>query len=201
MPRSSPRGRLSVEPGTAGEERLAVGLVRGLHGLNGAVRVEVLTDRPERFDPGSVLHVEGSRGPLTVAWRQEDGPGLLLRFEEIADRPSAERLRERYLEVPPDPSALGEGEAWWHEVVGTPVTALDGQPLGDVSNVFRAGGGEVLDVRGGPRGELLIPVVSAVVREFAPREGRIVVDADALGLEEERPRRRRGRRSSKEPIG
>ena len=43
------------------EERLVVALVRGVHGLRGAVRVEILTDRPElRYAPGSVLHREGT---------------------------------------------------------------------------------------------------------------------------------------------
>jgi 16S rRNA processing protein RimM len=198
-PGGSTGGRAAQGRRAAGD-RLAVGLVRGVHGLNGAVRVELLTDRPERFDAGSVLHAEGSAAPLTVTWRQEDGRGLLVRFEEVVDRPGAERLRDRYLEATADEAALDEGEAWWHEVVGTAVTALGGEPLGDVADIFRAGGGEVLVVRGGPHGELLVPAVSAVVREFAPREGRIVVDTDALGLEEERPRRRRGRRSSKEPM-
>ena len=40
-------------------ERLTVGLVRGLHGLRGAVRVEVLSDDPDRFEVGSVLHLDG----------------------------------------------------------------------------------------------------------------------------------------------
>ena len=41
----------------------------GLHGLRGAVRVEVLTDRPEdRFAPGRVLHLEADARPLTIAW-------------------------------------------------------------------------------------------------------------------------------------
>jgi len=48
--------------------RLVVAQVRGLHGLNGAVRVEVLTDRPEaRFAAGRVLHVEGDPRPLTIS--------------------------------------------------------------------------------------------------------------------------------------
>ena len=42
-----------------GEERLVVGLVRGIHGLKGAVRVEVLTDNPERFDAGETVYREG----------------------------------------------------------------------------------------------------------------------------------------------
>ena len=40
-----------------------VALVRGVHGLNGAVRAEVLTDRPEdRFVAGAVLYREGDAG-------------------------------------------------------------------------------------------------------------------------------------------
>ena len=50
-----------------------VALVRGVHGLRGAVRVEVLTDRPEeRFIPGAVLHREGSDAPLTIAAAEAD---------------------------------------------------------------------------------------------------------------------------------
>jgi 16S rRNA processing protein RimM len=48
--------------------RLVVGRVRGLHGLRGAVRVEVLTDQPEvRFAAGQVLHPEGDPRSLTIA--------------------------------------------------------------------------------------------------------------------------------------
>ncbi len=80
--------------------------------------------------------------------------------------------------------------------------------LGVVEDVFRVGEGEVFEVRGGPRGEILVPGVSAVIHEFEPREGRIVVDRDALGLDEEvpepRPRGRlttRNRRRSREGEG
>ncbi|HKG18581.1 MAG TPA: hypothetical protein VKB00_02490, partial [Candidatus Limnocylindrales bacterium] len=80
--------------------RLAVAQVRGLHGLQGAVRVEVLTDRPEaRFATGQVLHVEDDDRPLTIVAAQpvEDGPGWRLRFREIPNRQSAEWLRDLYL--------------------------------------------------------------------------------------------------------
>ena len=44
-----------------------VALVRGVHGLNGALRVEVLTDRPEaRFKRGATLYREGSDRALKV---------------------------------------------------------------------------------------------------------------------------------------
>ncbi|HEV8516201.1 MAG TPA: ribosome maturation factor RimM [Candidatus Limnocylindrales bacterium] len=178
-------------------ERLVVGLVRGLHGLRGAVRVEVLTDDEERFRRGRVLHVEGSGDPLTISWVQPDPPGLLVRFGEVSTRSSAERLRDAYLVAEPPPEGLPEGAYYWHEVEGATVTTTTGEVLGEVADVFRAGEAEVFTVRGGPRGEVLVPAVRDIVVEFAPGERRIVVDADALGLEEQRARRPRGRRSSK----
>jgi len=45
---------------------------------------------------------------------------------------------------------------------------------------------------------VMVPAVGAVIREFAPADGRIVVDADGLGLDEApRVRKPRGRRTTK----
>jgi 16S rRNA processing protein RimM len=173
-------------------ERLVVGLVRGVHGLRGAVRVEILSDDPRRFAPGSVLYPEGTSDPLTVTWRREDapGPGLLVRFREVRNRTTAEALRDRYLEAERRPERLAEGTFYWHEVLDARVRTSEGEELGSVQDVFRAGEGEVFVVRGGRRGEVLVPAVRSVVTDFSPREGEIVVDADALGLPSAAPPRR-----------
>jgi 16S rRNA processing protein RimM len=164
-------------------ERITVGLVRGLHGLRGTVRIEVLSDEPARFDPGRVLFAEGSEEPLTVAWSQPSKPGLLLRFEERATRESVETLRDRYLEAVPE-EPLPAGTWYWHQVIGLEVRTTAGESLGKVEDVFRAGEGEVYVVRGEARGEVLVPAVRSVVTELAPEEGRITVDAVALALPE-----------------
>jgi 16S rRNA processing protein RimM len=187
----APRGHSpGVTPVTASDrvtgERLVVALVRGVHGLNGAVRVEILTDRPElRYAPGSVLHLEGSDAPLTIDWSSAvaDGPGWRIRFREIGDRASAEQLKGAYLEIVAGPEAeLERGEYFWHEVIGATVTNVDGTVLGTVRDVYRSGGAEIYLVDGGPYGEFDVPGVRAFVRVFAPRRGEIVVDAEALDL-------------------
>lgn len=174
------------EEETGAQERLVVALVRGVHGLRGAVRVEILTDRPEeRYAIGSVLHREGSNEPLTVTWSSAvaDGPGWRLQFAEIRDRAGAETLKGAYLEVPAGPdSALPRGAYFWHEVIGSTVTATDGRVLGTIRDVYRSGGAEVFIVDGGPYGEFDVPAVRDFVRIFAPRRGEIVVDTDALDL-------------------
>ena len=166
--------------------RLVVAQVRGLHGLQGAVRVEVLTDRPEaRFATGNVLHLEGAAAPLTIAWAQpvEDGPGWRLRFREVPDRQAAERLREAYLEIEVDRAAdLETGAAYWHEVIGATVRDSTGAELGVVADVYRAGESEVYVVRGGPPGEFDVPAVRDVITTFAPERGELVVDEAVLDL-------------------
>jgi 16S rRNA processing protein RimM len=160
--------------------------VRGLHGLRGAVRVEVLTDHPEaRFATGAVLHIEGDSRPLTVAWAKpvEDGPGWRLRFEEIPDRQRAEPLRDAYLEIAVDRATdLDPGAAYWHEVIGSTVRDSKGVALGTVADVYRAGESEVYVVRGGSAGELDVPAVRDVIKTFAPERGEIVVDEAVLDL-------------------
>ncbi|MEW5991855.1 MAG: ribosome maturation factor RimM [Chloroflexota bacterium] len=178
--------------------------VRGLHGLRGVVRVEVLTDRPEeRFAPGRVLHREGSTAPLTItaAAAVEDGPGWRLRFREVGSRTAAERLRDAWLETEVDRSTdLEPGAVWWHEVIGCEVRGLDGRSLGTVADVYRVGEAEVAVVRDGPVGAFDLPIVKDIVRTFAPERGEIVVDEVVLDLAGEpvdapaaRPPRRRPR--------
>lgn len=167
---------------TAGE-RLVVGQVRGFHGLKGTVRVESLTDRAEeRFAVGRTLFREGAKTPLTITESSPDNLGWRLRFAEVPDRTAAELLRDAYLEAVVAPGEeLPGGEFYWHEIVGTKVSDVDGTLLGEVVDVYRAGGAEVVVVRG-PAGELDVPLVKSIVRSFAPAKGEIVVDGDALGL-------------------
>jgi 16S rRNA processing protein RimM len=167
-------------------ERLVVALVRGVHGLRGAVRVEILTDRPEeRFVPGAVLFREGDDEPLHLesADAVADGPGWRLRFREVPSREAADTLRGAYLEVDVRPHAdLARGEVYWHEVMGVTVRGLDDTELGTVTDIYRVAENEVYVVTGGPFGTFDLPAVRAFIRIFAPRRGEIVVDADALDL-------------------
>jgi 16S rRNA processing protein RimM len=182
-----------------------VGLVRSAHGLNGVVRVEVLTDHPElRFARGARVYAEGTSEPLTIVLGEPvpDGPGWRLRFREIPDRTAAETLSGTYLEseVEGRRAAPAEGEpvpeAWWDEVIGATVVGPDREELGTVTDVYRAGAAEVYSVAGGSRGDFELPAVRGCILEFAPREGRIVVDPLALDLPPARGRGRpRGRRT------
>ena len=169
-----------------------VDLVRGVHGLNGALRVEVLTDRPEaRFKRGATLFREGSDVPLHVieGVPVADGPGWRIRLAEATDRQAAEGFRAAYLEALVPAERHADGESWlWHEVVGLPVRGRDGEELGIVSDIYRVAENDVYVVRG-PRGEFDVPAVRDFVVALEPAGGALVVDVEALDLPPVRPPR------------
>ena len=181
-----PRDEPVTGPDVSGaQERLTVGLVRGLRGLRGQVRVELLTDTPEeRFPVGATLYREGTTRTLTIVESSAvaDGPGWWLRFREAPDRASAEDLRGVYLEIDKPDEPREPGRWLWSELEGLAVRGTNGEELGRVVEIYRAGGAEVFVVRG-PRGELDIPGVHGIVTDLAPDRGELIVDMDALALD------------------
>jgi 16S rRNA processing protein RimM len=206
-PQTASRGSEGSLPRDGHPSRLVVALVRGFRGLRGQVRVELLTDRPEdRFTVGACLYPEGTGERLTIAEALPvaDGKGWWLRFREIDVREVAEeRLRDRYLEIE-DPHEPREPGRWFfHELVGLAVTSTTGEPMGEIVEIYRAGGAEVFVVRG-PRGEFDVPGVRGIVAELAPDRGVMIVDLESLALDarpvdDEDYVRPRDRRPKKQP--
>ncbi len=190
----------------ASPTRLTVALVRGLRGLRGHVRVELLTDRPEdRFLVGARLMVEGTPRVLTIdeAAAVADGPGWWLHFREIPSREAADALRDAYLEIELPVEPRQPGQWFYHELEGIAVRSTDGEELGTITDIYRAGGAEVFVVRG-PRGEIDVPGVKGIVTELAPDRGEMLVDMavldlDARPVEDDDYVRPRDRRPQKQP--
>lgn len=147
--------------------------ILGARGLAGALRIEVLTDWPDRFAPGASVWLEGEDEPRQIAAVDWGGRVPSLRLVGVDTREAAEALGGRFLEAPPRP--LAEGEYFWHQLVGLRVETVTGGRLGTLAEVFRAGGAEVYRVEG-DEGETLIPALKRVVREIDLVAGRMVVD-------------------------
>ena len=143
--------------------------------MKGALRVELLTDFPDRFAPGREVAVAGRQ--LRVARSTEQPDGLLVTFDGIDDRNAAEQLVGAYCTVPLlDARALPADQYYHFQLVGLRVFDLHGdRELGEVAEVLTYPANDVLRVTNGRR-EVLIPMIRSVVRAIAPSEGRITVD-------------------------
>ena len=174
---------------------LRVAQVRGVGGLDGSLRLEVLTDTPEqRFVPGARLSVEGSDRALTLLEVTPSSPGLFVRFGEVQSRLAGERLIGAYLTIPAAQVQVPSDRVLWDEVIGVTVHDPQGEIIGEIRDLYRAGGAEVYVVQTPDGGEIDLPAVAAVIVEFAPREGRIVADltGSELTVRAAKAPRRRG---------
>ncbi|HVE46793.1 MAG TPA: ribosome maturation factor RimM [Acidimicrobiales bacterium] len=144
---------------------LEVGRVAKPHGLSGEVIVALVTNRPERVAPGSVLTTPS--GELTVKSSSPHQGRWIVRFAGISGREAAEALRGVVLSAP----ALDDpDELWVHELVGTEVAGVDGRAHGKVVEVEANPASDLLVLESGG----LVPLRFVVAHD---REaGRIVID-------------------------
>ena len=163
---------------------LVVGHLNKAHGTKGEVFIWPLTDHPEStFALGVVLYLGDAEGVLSPdlptcrietsrAYRQ----GFLVRFEGVYDRTGAEALCDRYvLRALDDVGELEEGEVFYHDLLGMEVVTVDGDSIGEVSEVYELRPADLLEVRG-PEKSILIPYISQVVHSVSVDENRIVLD-------------------------
>ncbi|WP_411876707.1 ribosome maturation factor RimM [Vulcanococcus limneticus] len=160
------------------QELLVVGRVVGVQGLKGELRINPMSDFPERFTrPGRRWLQRRGEPPQPLellTGRQLPGRELyVVRFEGVADRSAAEALVGRDLLVPAaDRPKLAKGEFHLLDLVGLEVRLEDdGAMIGRVSDLIHAGN-DLLEVElseGGRR--LLIPFVEAIVPRVELAEG------------------------------
>jgi 16S rRNA processing protein RimM len=171
-----------TEDGAGGPaaEWLAVGRITHAHGVRGEVSVLPLSPVESRFERGSLLRTgKDAARTLTVASSRPHRQRLLVTFEEVGDRGSAEGLRGEYLFVPAWAAPpLPQWEYWPHQLVGCEVLFEDGRLLGRIREIMRTPANDVWAVEG-PGGEALIPALRDVVESVDIPGRRVVVRAVA----------------------
>jgi len=152
-PQARPQASGSAEdPG----DLLEVGRLVSAQGLQGEVRLNPLSDFPERFTVPGQRWLQGRTGPAKavtlLSGRQLPGKELyVLRLEGVNDRSSAEALVGHALLVPAsDRPPLAEGEFHLLDLVGLEVRLLaDGGVIGRVTDLLHAGN-DLLEVELAP---------------------------------------------------
>ncbi len=141
---------------------MAVGRIVGPWGLRGDLKVEPLTDFPERFALGGSLYVEGVAYAIErCRWHKGK---VYIKLSGIDSATAAKALRQGFLEVPEEElKPLSEGEYYQFQILGLEVRTTEGQPLGKVTHILSTGSNDVFVVHG-EGGELLIPALDDVIK-------------------------------------
>ena len=153
----------------------AVGRVERPWGLQGNLKVEPLTDFPERFEVGERVFLDGiERTVLSSRWQKGR---VYLRLEGLDTPEAGERFRDALLEVPEDDRpAFDENEYYIDEVVGSRVERTTGELVGVVREVLQPGANDVFVVGREGQRDLLVPAIRDVVLTVDIEAKRIEVD-------------------------
>jgi 16S rRNA processing protein RimM len=156
---------------------LVVGRIGRAHGLRGEVTIEVRTDQPElRFADGSVLITDPeSVGPLKVIHAKNHSGRILIAFEGIYDRNSAEQVRNTLLLADIDPTESSDDDEYYDfQLIGSSVSFVDGTEVGEVTDVIHLPAQDLLAFRYHER-EILIPFIHQFVPKVDIKSKQIVI--------------------------
>lgn len=155
-----------------------IGFIRKPHGLRGYVRVEGLSDAPDRFgelDRIGVERKDGGRESLEIERCSRDGNGWLMKFLGIDTTEHAQRLRGAYIQVPGEAVAPLPRDAYYvFELEGCTVVSDEGEEIGTIREVLSMPASDVFVVDT-PSGEAMIPAVREFVVELDPGAARVVI--------------------------
>ncbi len=178
------------------EGYLAIGRIITAHSLRGEVRVELHTDFPERFAPGTQILIGAELIKTLVEEARPHKNYLLVKFAGVDDRTQAEALRNEWLFVTEADAVVLEADTYWvHEIIGMTVETESGETLGTVSDVIFTGANDVYVVerasadtagttqelgkepeKGTEKSkELLLPAIAEVVRTVDIAQKRMIV--------------------------
>lgn len=192
-----------MQPGDSDSEWLSAGKIGGAHGIKGWVKVHAFTDDPQSlldYTPWQ-LRRKRERFEVRVEAGRLQGKGLIAKLEGCDDRDSAEAYRGTEIWVPArELPALEEGEFYWRDLIGLPVTTeFEGRAilLGEVDHLLETGANDVLVLRpcaGSIDGrERLLPYLPGdVVLAVVPADGKAAEAVEGAGEAQAEQAERRG---------
>ena len=174
-PLSKSRG---PDPSTPVDEvELAVGVIVGSHGLDGELRVRLMTDDPEHFASLERVLLGEQRVPYMIESVRFHRGGALVSLAGIDDIDRAESLRGAVLHITgSEARPLEANEFFLYQVVGIAVRDESGAELGTITDVLETGANLVFVVTPPDGGkDELYPSIPEVVLDLNPTEGYMVV--------------------------
>ncbi|MBE0415686.1 MAG: 16S rRNA processing protein RimM [Dehalococcoidia bacterium] len=153
---------------------IVVGRVIAPLGVRGEMKVEVMTDFPERFSPQEEVHIDGR--PMSIERSRWHKGIVILKLATIDSVEAVQGLMGRFLEVHQSQlRPLPEDEYYQFQLLGLEVLTTEGELLGRIAQILPTGSNDVYVVPS-KDGELLIPAIEEVVKSVDIRKGCMIIE-------------------------
>ncbi|MBN1333714.1 MAG: 16S rRNA processing protein RimM [Synergistales bacterium] len=165
------------------EELVVIGKILGPHGINGLIKIQPLTDFPERFQRMVQLEIYYPQGQFYGDLHLEEIRYLnnkgyfIARLQGISSRNEAETLKGYLVKIPKGQRVtLEKGNYWVDDIVGLQVVLHEqGTPLGKVTEVLHTGEFDIYQVLTEDGKTRYIPAVSDFIRNIDLQKGIVEV--------------------------
>lgn len=155
---------------------LVVGKLRHPHGVRGEILMQVITDFPERLQPGVTVFVGQAHRPERIRTRRPHGQGLLLAFEGYTTPETVGELRNALVFVPTaNRPPLPTGEYYHHQLLGLRVIGEDGHELGKIREILSTAAHDIYLVQGASGPDILLPAINEVILDIDLDHGLVRV--------------------------
>jgi 16S rRNA processing protein RimM len=155
---------------------IAVGKLLRTVGLDGWVRVSLMTDYPERFEPGAEFYFQmktGSPVPCQISDIRDHFSETLLevKFEGCEDRDAVSAFIGAYLVIPKSERAEADDESFYpDEIQGLDLLSPEGEKVGKVVRLEADVPSPYLVIDSKEYGEVLIPFRKVFFSEISKKK-------------------------------
>lgn len=155
-------------------EFITIGRILAPWGSEGKLKVEPITDFPQRFAPNSQVYIKHKLVTVDSAeWRRGK---VVIKLRAIDSVDQAQELCGELVEIPQSQLyTLSEGEYYLFQLVGLEVWTTQGERLGRITEILATGSNDNYVVSGGS-GKVLIPAIEDVVKSVDLEQGRMLIE-------------------------
>ena len=161
------------------ENKIIIGKIGKVRGLNGELNIIPLTDFENRFDNLERVDVDGKI--LQVDYVKPVGKNVVIRFNDYTSREIAQKLTGKLMRVDKSEAApLAEGEFYTFDIIGLEVSDLNNSKIGIVTEVLKTGSNDVFVIKGNDSREVLIPALKRVIKKIDIENKSMLIDTEVL---------------------
>ena len=165
-------------------EKFVIGQVGAPFGVNGFVKVRSFSGEIEHLLKleSVVASKDGKERLLQIEESAPSGPAsghtptVIMHFSGVNSPEEAKTLNGAQLLAGREQAApLKDGEFYIEDLKGLPVTAKNGEKIGEITDIIEGGGGELAEIRLSGGEKRLVPFRSEFFLEISPENGRIIL--------------------------
>ena len=168
-------------------EWATIGIVVAPFGVQGELKVRLLTDIPDRFNQLDAIYLGPSHTQHSIqSVRPYKGEMVVLKLQGIDDANTAETLRNVALTIPESQLATLPPDSYYqHDILGLQVLTLKGRDLGKIVDIIETGSNDVYVIQSPTGDQNLIPAIKDVVKQVDLRRHVMYIEPVAGLLDDE----------------